>query len=195
MWGAVAITYKLACPLAQQTHLDARIVTSAVFFAVGTGLILHVRLDADARAASAPPGRWCRPERAASAASFAGRGAHRCRRPIVGVARGRDRRRPVRGRRHRAWRPRRHGRCPRARARCARDRRRRARLFPRGRARGGANCALRAAAVWSAPSPGICASAREQSIRRPGAAREPRRRGVRDPAAHGDRAGRRDRSR
>ncbi|MFE0138519.1 PP2C family protein-serine/threonine phosphatase [Streptomyces sp. NPDC059037] len=43
VWGAVAITYKLACPLAQQNGLGARIVTSAVFFAVGTGLILHVR--------------------------------------------------------------------------------------------------------------------------------------------------------
>ncbi|KOV88007.1 protein phosphatase [Streptomyces sp. NRRL WC-3618] len=43
MWGAVAITYKLACPLAQQGGLGARILTSAVFFAVGTGLVLHVR--------------------------------------------------------------------------------------------------------------------------------------------------------
>ncbi|MFD7437008.1 PP2C family protein-serine/threonine phosphatase [Streptomyces sp. NPDC059861] len=43
VWGAMAITYKLACPLAQQTSLGARIVTSAVFFAVGTGLVLHVR--------------------------------------------------------------------------------------------------------------------------------------------------------
>ncbi|UPZ32344.1 serine/threonine-protein phosphatase [Streptomyces sp. LRE541] len=42
-WGAVAITYKLACPLAQQNGLGARIVTCAVFFAVGTGLVLHVR--------------------------------------------------------------------------------------------------------------------------------------------------------
>ncbi|CAM5552862.1 Serine/threonine-protein phosphatase OS=Streptomyces alboniger OX=132473 GN=CP975_06130 PE=4 SV=1 [Streptomyces alboniger] len=42
-WGAVAITYKLACPLAQQDGLGARIVSSAVFFAVGTGLVLHVR--------------------------------------------------------------------------------------------------------------------------------------------------------
>uniref|UniRef100_A0AAU2AA48 Serine/threonine-protein phosphatase n=1 Tax=Streptomyces sp. NBC_00093 TaxID=2975649 RepID=A0AAU2AA48_9ACTN len=42
-WGATAITYKLACPLAQQEGLGARIVTSAVFFAVGTGLIFHVR--------------------------------------------------------------------------------------------------------------------------------------------------------
>ncbi|MEU4467330.1 PP2C family protein-serine/threonine phosphatase [Streptomyces sp. NPDC024017] len=43
VWGAAAVTYKLACPLAQDTGLQARIVTSAVFFAVGTGLILHVR--------------------------------------------------------------------------------------------------------------------------------------------------------
>lgn len=43
VWGATAITYKLVCPLAQQTGLGARIVTSAVFFAVGTGLMLHVR--------------------------------------------------------------------------------------------------------------------------------------------------------
>lgn len=43
VWGATAITYKLACPLAQQNGLGARIVTCAVFFVVGTGLILHVR--------------------------------------------------------------------------------------------------------------------------------------------------------
>ncbi|MFJ4835533.1 PP2C family protein-serine/threonine phosphatase [Streptomyces sp. NPDC088747] len=42
-WGAMAITYKLACPLAREDGLGARIVTCAVFFAVGTGLILHVR--------------------------------------------------------------------------------------------------------------------------------------------------------
>ena len=42
-WGAVAIAYKLACPLAQQDGLGARIVSSAVFFAVGTGLVLHAR--------------------------------------------------------------------------------------------------------------------------------------------------------
>ncbi|MFH0517025.1 PP2C family protein-serine/threonine phosphatase [Streptomyces sp. M41] len=42
-WGAMAITYKLACPLAQEDGLGARVVTSAVFFAVGTGLIVHVR--------------------------------------------------------------------------------------------------------------------------------------------------------
>ncbi|AKN73344.1 protein phosphatase [Streptomyces sp. PBH53] len=43
VWGAVAVGYKLGCPLAQQDGLGARIVTSAVFFAVGTGLIFHVR--------------------------------------------------------------------------------------------------------------------------------------------------------
>ncbi|GAA3861204.1 hypothetical protein GCM10023084_13460 [Streptomyces lacrimifluminis] len=43
VWGATAITYKLTCPVAQQNGLGARIVTSAVFFAVGTGLVLHVR--------------------------------------------------------------------------------------------------------------------------------------------------------
>ncbi|GGJ01209.1 PP2C family protein-serine/threonine phosphatase [Streptomyces brasiliensis] len=41
-WGSVAITYKLACPLAQQNGLGARIGTSAVFLVVGTGLIAHV---------------------------------------------------------------------------------------------------------------------------------------------------------
>ncbi|MBL1085289.1 serine/threonine-protein phosphatase [Streptomyces actinomycinicus] len=43
VWGAVAVGYKFGCPLAQQDGLGARIATSAVFFAVGTGLILHVR--------------------------------------------------------------------------------------------------------------------------------------------------------
>ncbi|WP_225822041.1 PP2C family protein-serine/threonine phosphatase [Streptomyces naphthomycinicus] len=43
LWGAVAVGYKFGCPLAQQNGLGARIVTSAVFFAVGTGLIIHVR--------------------------------------------------------------------------------------------------------------------------------------------------------
>ncbi|MFI8231648.1 PP2C family protein-serine/threonine phosphatase [Streptomyces sp. NPDC085900] len=42
-WGAMATTFKLACPLAQQNGLRARIVTSAVFFVVGTGLVLQVR--------------------------------------------------------------------------------------------------------------------------------------------------------
>lgn len=43
VWGAAAVAYKFGCPLAQQTGLGARIVTSAVFLAVGTGLITHVR--------------------------------------------------------------------------------------------------------------------------------------------------------
>ncbi|MFI6438081.1 PP2C family protein-serine/threonine phosphatase [Streptomyces sp. NPDC050759] len=43
VWGAVAVTYKLTCPLAQQNGLAARVASSAVFFAVGTGLIIHVR--------------------------------------------------------------------------------------------------------------------------------------------------------
>ncbi|MFD9006630.1 PP2C family protein-serine/threonine phosphatase [Streptomyces sp. NPDC059582] len=43
VWGATAITYKLACPLAQQSGFGARVVSSAVFFVVGTGLVLHLR--------------------------------------------------------------------------------------------------------------------------------------------------------
>jgi serine phosphatase RsbU (regulator of sigma subunit) len=43
LWGAVAVGYKFGCPLAQQHGLGARIVTSAVFFAVGTGLVCHIR--------------------------------------------------------------------------------------------------------------------------------------------------------
>jgi serine phosphatase RsbU (regulator of sigma subunit) len=42
-WGAVAVGYKFGCPVAQQDGLGERIVTSAVFFAVGVGLICHVR--------------------------------------------------------------------------------------------------------------------------------------------------------
>ncbi|KOV65789.1 PP2C family protein-serine/threonine phosphatase [Streptomyces sp. MMG1121] len=43
IWGGVAVGYKFGCPLAEQDGLGARIVTSAVFFAVGTGLVFHVR--------------------------------------------------------------------------------------------------------------------------------------------------------
>ncbi|MGW1725144.1 PP2C family protein-serine/threonine phosphatase [Streptomyces sp. NPDC002306] len=43
VWGATAITYKLSCPLAQQSGWGARVVSSAVFFVVGTGLVLHVQ--------------------------------------------------------------------------------------------------------------------------------------------------------
>ncbi|MGW1023419.1 PP2C family protein-serine/threonine phosphatase [Streptomyces sp. NPDC002577] len=42
-WGALAILYKLTCPLAQQSGLGARIVSSAVFFTIGITLIAHVR--------------------------------------------------------------------------------------------------------------------------------------------------------
>ncbi|MGW3949824.1 PP2C family protein-serine/threonine phosphatase [Streptomyces sp. NPDC004752] len=43
LWGGAAILFKLVCPLAQQNGFGARIVTCAVFFAVGTGLMVHVR--------------------------------------------------------------------------------------------------------------------------------------------------------
>ncbi|MFI9806935.1 PP2C family protein-serine/threonine phosphatase [Streptomyces sp. NPDC052301] len=43
LWGAVAVAYKFGCPVARQDGFGARIVTSAVFLAVGTGLIVHVR--------------------------------------------------------------------------------------------------------------------------------------------------------
>ncbi|GAA2451193.1 PP2C family protein-serine/threonine phosphatase [Streptomyces glaucus] len=41
--GATAITYRLVSPTAPQNGLGARVVTGAVFFAAGTGLVLHVR--------------------------------------------------------------------------------------------------------------------------------------------------------
>ncbi|MFI7385695.1 PP2C family protein-serine/threonine phosphatase [Streptomyces sp. NPDC049813] len=43
VWGAIAVAYELTCPLALRNSLGARIVSSAVFFVVGSGLILHVR--------------------------------------------------------------------------------------------------------------------------------------------------------
>ncbi|MER6525127.1 PP2C family protein-serine/threonine phosphatase [Streptomyces sp. NPDC001508] len=43
LWGGAAILYKLLCPLAQRNGFGARIVTCAVFFAVGTGLMIHGR--------------------------------------------------------------------------------------------------------------------------------------------------------
>ncbi|MFC5199619.1 PP2C family protein-serine/threonine phosphatase [Streptomyces sp. NPDC048448] len=43
VWGAIAITYRMTCPLGQQDGLGPRLVSSAVFLVVGTGLILHVR--------------------------------------------------------------------------------------------------------------------------------------------------------
>ncbi|MER7495971.1 PP2C family protein-serine/threonine phosphatase [Streptomyces pharetrae] len=42
-WGAAALACKLTCPLARQDGLGARIVSGAVLFAVGTGLVLHAR--------------------------------------------------------------------------------------------------------------------------------------------------------
>ncbi|MEV5440421.1 PP2C family protein-serine/threonine phosphatase [Streptomyces sp. NPDC052682] len=41
--GATAVAYKLACPLAQQQGAGARIATSAVFLAVGAGIVVHAR--------------------------------------------------------------------------------------------------------------------------------------------------------
>ncbi|MDH6629315.1 serine phosphatase RsbU (regulator of sigma subunit) [Streptomyces sp. LBL] len=41
IWGALAVTYKLTCPLAQQGGLGARVATSTFFLAVGTGLVLR----------------------------------------------------------------------------------------------------------------------------------------------------------
>jgi hypothetical protein len=43
VWGAVAVTYKLVCPLTQRHGLGPRAATGAVFLGVGTGLVLHVR--------------------------------------------------------------------------------------------------------------------------------------------------------
>lgn len=42
LWGAAAVTWKLTCPLAQRSDMGTRIATSAVFFAVGTGLVMGV---------------------------------------------------------------------------------------------------------------------------------------------------------
>ncbi|MFD5553236.1 PP2C family protein-serine/threonine phosphatase [Streptomyces sp. NPDC127068] len=43
LWGAIAVTYKLVCPLAREAGIEARLVNGAVFFAVGTGFVVHVR--------------------------------------------------------------------------------------------------------------------------------------------------------
>ncbi|MCH0543000.1 serine/threonine-protein phosphatase [Streptomyces sp. MUM 203J] len=42
LWGAVAVTWKLTCPLAQREDLVTRIASSVVFFAVGTALVIGV---------------------------------------------------------------------------------------------------------------------------------------------------------
>ncbi|ORT59953.1 PP2C family protein-serine/threonine phosphatase [Streptomyces sp. CB03238] len=43
LWGGVAVLWKLTCPLAHQEGTATRIATSAVFFTVGTGLVLGLR--------------------------------------------------------------------------------------------------------------------------------------------------------
>ncbi|MEU9010144.1 PP2C family protein-serine/threonine phosphatase [Streptomyces sp. NPDC048479] len=43
VWGAAALTWKIACPSTQPESLGQRIVTGVAFFAVGTGLVLGVR--------------------------------------------------------------------------------------------------------------------------------------------------------
>ncbi|MER5885819.1 PP2C family protein-serine/threonine phosphatase [Streptomyces sp. NPDC001941] len=43
LWGALALCWKLVCPLAQQDGLGVRAATGAVFFTVGTGLFLGLR--------------------------------------------------------------------------------------------------------------------------------------------------------
>lgn len=42
-WGAAAVAYRLTCPLARDDALAARLVSSAVLCAIGTGLVMHVR--------------------------------------------------------------------------------------------------------------------------------------------------------
>ncbi|GGX27323.1 hypothetical protein GCM10010297_56090 [Streptomyces malachitofuscus] len=42
-WGAAAVAYRLTCPLARDDTLGARLVSSAVLCAIGTGLVMHVR--------------------------------------------------------------------------------------------------------------------------------------------------------
>ncbi|MFF8033320.1 MULTISPECIES: PP2C family protein-serine/threonine phosphatase [unclassified Streptomyces] len=42
-WGAVAVTYRMTCPLARDDALGARLVSSAVLCAVVTGLVMHAR--------------------------------------------------------------------------------------------------------------------------------------------------------
>ncbi|MEU2991350.1 PP2C family protein-serine/threonine phosphatase [Streptomyces griseoincarnatus] len=42
-WGAAAMAYRLTCPLARDDALGARLVSSAVLCAVGTGFVLHFR--------------------------------------------------------------------------------------------------------------------------------------------------------
>lgn len=43
VWGAVAVAYRMTCPLAHDGTLGARLVSSAVMCTVVTGLVMHVR--------------------------------------------------------------------------------------------------------------------------------------------------------
>ncbi|MGC3004289.1 hypothetical protein ACPF8X_39400 [Streptomyces sp. G35A] len=42
-WGATAVAYRMACPLAHDGALGSRLISSAVMCVIGTGLIVHVR--------------------------------------------------------------------------------------------------------------------------------------------------------
>lgn len=42
-WGAAMVAYRLTCPLAGDDALGARVVSSAVLCAIGTGLVMHIR--------------------------------------------------------------------------------------------------------------------------------------------------------
>ncbi|GHA79881.1 PP2C family protein-serine/threonine phosphatase [Streptomyces termitum] len=42
-WGVLAVAWKFGCPLARQPEMPVRILTSAVFLAVGAGLLLVAR--------------------------------------------------------------------------------------------------------------------------------------------------------
>ncbi|MET9650202.1 MULTISPECIES: PP2C family protein-serine/threonine phosphatase [unclassified Streptomyces] len=43
LWGAVAVTWRLTCPAAQQPGVALRVATGVVFLGVGTGLVLGIR--------------------------------------------------------------------------------------------------------------------------------------------------------
>lgn len=43
VWGALAVVWKLACPIAQDDSMAPRVTSSVVFFSVGAGLVLGAR--------------------------------------------------------------------------------------------------------------------------------------------------------
>ncbi|MFI6643219.1 PP2C family protein-serine/threonine phosphatase [Streptomyces sp. NPDC050504] len=43
VWGALAVVWKLACPIAQDDSMAPRVTSSIVFFSVGAGLVLGAR--------------------------------------------------------------------------------------------------------------------------------------------------------